>query len=92
MGAEPDRVGDPRQRLAAHEVGQAPGQVPLGLGLEPPPQKIRDDQTKDPVAEKFEPLVAALRRSSAAPAPLALGGQRARMGQRFGKQFGPGEA
>jgi hypothetical protein len=70
---------------------QTTRQVPLGLALETPPQKIGDDETQNSIAEKFEAFIAAVSGLSGAAAATMLGGERAWMGQSFFKEFGPGE-
>ncbi len=64
-------------------MGQPPGQQAFRLVREASPQHIRDNQTQNPVAEKFEPLIAVAVATAAAP---AAGGERAAMGQRLGQQ------
>ena len=59
-------------------MGVAPRQLAFGLVGEAAPQQLGDDEAEHPVAEEFEPLVAAP--AAAAPA------HRARMGQRLGQQ------
>ena len=96
MAIEPDPGGDPRQRVAAHQMGKPPRQRPLLLMPEAAPQEIGDDQAKHPVAEEFEPFIAAgisagRRPPRAPPSWPARRRQRARMGQRLGEELGPGE-
>jgi len=91
MGFEPDRTGDAGERLPPNQMSQAAGQVPFRLVLEAPPQEIRDHQAQNPIAEKFEALIAALRRLSAAAAAGVRGCKGARMGQRLFQDCRPGE-
>ncbi len=79
MAIEPDRGGDPRQRVAAHQMGKPPRERPLLLMLEAAPQEIGDDQAEHPVAEEFEPFIAA----RGAPPGAARRGRR-RPGRRGG--------
>src|SRR5438270_7806707 len=66
-------------------------QVSLGLTLEAPPQEIRDDETQNSIAEKFESLIAAVRGISAATGATLPGRERTRMRQGFFEEFGPSE-
>src|SRR5437763_17131281 len=90
MRAKPASIGNARERLGSHEVGQPAGQVAFRLVLEAPPQQIGDDEAQNPVAEEFEALVAAERRFPP-PATAVLGCKRARVGQSVFEELGLGE-
>ena len=68
----------------------AAGQITFGLVGKAMPQQVGDNETQDPVAEKFETLVVGASRT-APPAVLPVGSQGARVNQRLAQQFGPGE-
>src|SRR5262252_8500098 len=89
MRTQLDSLGNSGQRFAPHEMSMPAGKIALGLGFKPPPQKVGDDQTEDPVAEEFEALVAAF--EELAMLPAALGNERAGMGQGLSKQLATGE-
>ena len=92
MSSKPDQFGDPHKGLAANQMGEAAGQVPLAFALEPSPQKIGDDKAQNSVTEEFEALVTAngtLARTM--PATSLDRAQHARMGQGFLEDFRPGK-
>ena len=57
---EPDRGGDPGQRLAPYQLGQSSRQMSLGFISEARPQQIGNDQTQHPVAQKLQSFIPAL--------------------------------
>jgi hypothetical protein len=91
---ETHRGGDLGQRVAAHKLREAAGQIAFRLGGVLPPQEIGDDKPEHPVAKKFEPFVIARPAGAACAlcaAAVAALRQHARMGQRLGEQLGIGK-
>ena len=85
MISEPNYCSHPRQGLAAHEMGEPPGQHSFGFIRKAPPQHLSDNQTEHPIAKKFEAFITVLNGFGTAPAS-PLGGERARMSERLGQQ------
>src|ERR1700739_4966782 len=85
MISEANCCGHPRQGLAAHEMGEPPGQHSFGFIRNASPQHLSDNHTKHPITKKFEAFITVLNGFDPAPAS-PLGGERARMSERLGQQ------
>src|SRR5947209_2099613 len=55
---KPERLGDLRATLLAHEIGEAFGQLALVRVRKRPVEHVRDDQPENVVAQEFKSLIA----------------------------------
>ena len=78
IGSESDRIGNPHQRLLAHQSSEAARQRAFGFCRIGMKDHVGDDQTQDAVAQEFQALIGGFR-----------GG--AGVGQRLFEKFRPFE-